>query len=53
MSEPIDFYIEGAELRSEPYRYLESGLDNIFLLRSSLRPVFHPMLNELTPRHIG
>lgn len=32
MSKRTDFFIKGRELLAEPYHYLASGLDNIFLL---------------------
>src|SRR5258708_2497948 len=32
MSEQTDFYMEGREFVAEPYHYVESGLDDIFLL---------------------
>jgi putative transcriptional regulator len=32
MSERTDFYMEGREFLAEPYHYVESGLDGIFLL---------------------
>jgi DNA-binding transcriptional regulator YiaG len=32
MSERADFYMEGREFLAEPYHYVESGLDNIYLL---------------------
>ena len=32
MSERAEFFIQGEDLLAEPYHYLASGLDNIFLL---------------------
>ncbi len=32
MSERAEFFIKGREKRAEPYHYLASGLDNVFLL---------------------
>lgn len=32
MSERAEFFIKGREMLAEPYHYLASGLDNIFLL---------------------
>lgn len=47
MSKRADFFIEGREKLAKPYRYLVSGLDNIFLLNGVTEKVtdYGPMVH--------
>jgi transcriptional regulator with XRE-family HTH domain len=47
MSERTGFYIEGKEFLAEPYHYMESGLDSIFLLNgvSEAETDYGPMVH--------
>jgi hypothetical protein len=58
MSEQIGFFIKGREFLAKPYHYVESGLDNIFLLNGlrgddGLRPYGARCEHQRPHRAIG